>query len=88
MIFPVFAVYMAVLFTKEQLGDQTGGNAPVIFYFVCLKDETEWRSDDYVDWDIQVDWKDPNWAELLEKEMFAALDKYVTDKGYSYDKAN
>lgn len=76
------------IFTEEQIGNTSGGKVPVIGYFVCLKGKKEWRSDDYVDWDIQVDWKASNWVELLEKDMFAALDKYVTDKGYSYDKAN
>ncbi len=76
------------IFTEEQIGNTSGGKVPVIGYFVCVKGEKEWRSDDYVDCDIQVDWKASNWVELLEKDMFAALDKYVTDKGYSYDKAN
>ena len=76
------------IFTEEQIGNTSGGKVPVIGYFVCVKGEKEWRSDDYVDWDIQVDWKASNWVKVLEKDMFAALDKYVTDKGYSYDKAN
>lgn len=64
---------------------------PIIDYFACIKcgdNEDDWRSDDYVDHDINVNWESENWAEQLERDMFEALDKYVADNGYSYDHAN
>ena len=50
--------------------------------------DNDWRSDDYVDHDINVIWVLDNWAAQLERDMFEALNKYVVQKGYSYDHAN
>lgn len=76
------------IFTEEQIGNTSGGKAPVIGYFVCVKGEEEWRSDDYTEDLVQVDWNADNWVEQLERDMFKSLDKYVAEKGYSYDHAN
>ena len=77
--------------TYEQVGEHHGDKRPIINYFSCIKcgdNEDDWRSDDYVDHDINVNWKSNNWAEQLERDMFEALDKYVVENGYSYDHAN
>ena len=79
------------LMTYEQTGKHPGDKRPIIDYFSCIKygdNENDWRSDDYVDHDINVNWESDNWAEQLERDMFEALDKYVAQKGYSYDHAN
>lgn len=79
------------LMTYEQVGKHPGDKRPIINYFSCIKcgdNEDDWRSDDYVDHDINVDWKSDNWSEQLERDMFEALDKYVAENGYSYDHAN
>lgn len=76
------------IFTEEQIGNTSGGKVPVIGYFVCVKGEKEWRSDDYTEDPVQVDWNADNWVEQLERDMFKSLDKYVAEKGYSYDHAN
>ncbi len=80
------------LITYEQVGEHPGDKRPIIDYFTCLKkgddDLHDWRSDDYIDHDIKVDWSADNWAEQLERDMFEALDEYVTENGYSYDHAN
>lgn len=47
------------------------------------------ESDDYVDdYKPSVDWTADNWRDLLEKDMFQALDQYVTKKAYSCDFPN
>lgn len=79
------------LMTYEQVGEHPGDKRPIIDYFACIKWEegdNDWRSDDYVDHDINVNWESDNWAEQLERDMFEALNKYVVQKGYSYDHAN
>ena len=82
------------LFTEEQISrydDQIGNKTPVIDYFVCIKygeNDDEWESDNYLDYQLQVNWNADNWAEQLEKDMFTALDEYVNKKGYSYDRVN
>ena len=82
------------LFTEEQISrydDQKGNKTPVIDYFVCIKygeNDDEWESDNYLDYQLQVNWNADNWAEQLEKDMFTALDEYVNKKGYSYDRVN
>lgn len=53
------------LMTYEQVGKHPGDKRPIINYFSCIKcgdNEDDWRSDDYVDHDINVDWKSDNWA--------------------------
>lgn len=67
--------------------DQT----PLIDYFTCLKrgeNDNDWVSDNYLEYDLNVDWNADDWKEQLEKDMFKALDKYVKTNGYSYDHAN
>ena len=79
------------LMTYEPVGEHPGDKRPIINYFSCIKcgdNEDDWRSDDYVDHDINVNWVLDNWAEQLERDMFEALNKYVVQKGYSYDHAN
>lgn len=79
------------LMTYEQVGEHPGDKRPIINYFSCIKygdNDNDWRSDDYVDHDINVNWVLDNWAEQLERDMFEALNKYVVQKGYSYDHAN
>ena len=79
------------LMTYEQVGEHLGDKRPIINYFSCIKygdNDNDWRSDDYVDHDINVNWVLDNWAEQLERDMFEALNKYVVQKGYSYDHAN
>lgn len=79
------------LMTYEQSGKHPGDKRPIIDYFACIKwgeGNNDWRSDDYVDHDINVNWESDNWAEQLERDMFEALDKYVAENGYSYDHAN
>lgn len=78
------------LMTYEQVGKHPGDKRPIIDYFACIKcgeGDNDWRSDDYVDHD-NVNWESDNWAEQLERDMFEALNKYVVQKGYSYDHAN
>lgn len=78
------------LMTYEQVGEHPGDKRPIINYFSCIKygdNDNDWRSDDYVDHD-NVNWESDNWAEQLERDMFEALNKYVVQKGYSYDHAN
>lgn len=78
------------LMTYEQVGKHPGDKRPIIDYFACIKcgeGDNDWRSDDYVDHD-NVNWESDNWAEQLERDMFEALNKYVVQKGYSYDHVN
>lgn len=66
-------------------------HTPLIDYFTCLKqgdNDDDWCSDRYLDYSLNVDWNAYNWREQLEKDMFNALDMYVKNNGYSYDKAN
>ena len=44
---------------------------------------------DYVDeHDPEVDWYAENWMELLEKDMYEALEDYVIIHELSFDKPN
>lgn len=77
--------------TYEQCGVTDKGNIPMLNYFACLKHgdtDDSWESDDYLDYNINVDWNADNWKEQLEKDMFKALDLYVRKNGYSYDCPN
>ena len=82
------------LFTEEQItryDDQIGNKTPVIDYFVCIKygeNDDEWESDNYLDYQLKVNWNADDWVAQLERDMFEALDEYVNKKGYSYDHAN
>lgn len=70
---------------EEKKNDLT----PVIDYFVCVKSsDEEWVSDNYLDREIRVDWNSDDWKEQLEHDMFCALDEYVKEKGYHYDRGN
>lgn len=65
--------------------------APAIDYFVSVKagkDKDSWRDDKYLETKVNVDWRAENWKELLEHDMFMALDNYVRKAGYSYDHPN
>lgn len=42
----------------------------------------------YLDYQLKVNWNADDWVEQLERDMFKALDKFVNKKGYSYDHAN
>lgn len=81
------------LHTREQciINAVEGDKRPVISYFACIKhgdSDNDWESDDYLDYEIKIDWNADNWKELLEKDMFEALNRYVKEKGYSYDSSN
>ena len=82
------------IYTEEQIArsdDRVGNKTPVIDYFTCLKhgdNKDDWESDCYLDYNLNVDWNADNWREQLERDMFAALDMYVTVNGYSYDHTN
>lgn len=82
------------LFTEEQItryDDQIENKTPVIDYFVCIKygeNDDEWESDNYLDYQLKVNWNADDWVAQLERDMFEALDEYVNKKGYSYDHAN
>ena len=82
------------IYTEEQIArsdDRVGNKTPVIDYFTCLKhgdNKDDWESDCYLDYNLNVDWNSDNWREQLERDMFAALDMYVTVNGYSYDHTN
>lgn len=83
------------LHTKEQVAihdDQLGDKTPVISYFTCKKygsGSNDWTSDRYLDeYEVQVDWKASDWKEQLERDMFAALDRYVEKEQLSYDHPN
>lgn len=70
---------------EEKKNDLT----PVIDYFVCVKNaDGEWTSDDYLDRKVKVDWNAPDWKAQLERDMFTALDEYVKERGYHYDRPN
>ena len=80
------------IYTYAQCGlSNSNDKTPVLNYFSCLKhgdSNNDWESDDYVDYDVNVDWNSSNWLELLEKDMFTALDMYVNRYGHSYDSAS
>lgn len=64
---------------------------PLIEYFVCIKrgeSKDDWESDGYLDYDPNVDWMADNWKEQLEKDMFEALNEYVNNTAYSYNRPN
>lgn len=77
--------------TEEQVarnGDKIGNKSPVIDYFTCKKygkGPYDWESDQYLDYNLNVDWSSNNWDDQLEKDMFKALDDYVTNNDLSYD---
>lgn len=71
------------------LGADENCMIPVIDYFCCLKvNDNQWESDSCLDYSVNVDWYADNWKELLEKDMFKALDMYVKANNLSYDKPN
>lgn len=78
--------------TSEQCGKFPTSKAPIISYFACRKHgdrDDDWESDDYVDeHDPEVDWYAENWMELLEKDMYEALEDYVIIHELSFDKPN
>lgn len=78
--------------TCAQCGLGNSNNkTPVFGYFTCLKhgdSNNDWESDDYIDYDVKVDWNSNGWLEQLEKDMFTALDVYVDSYGYRYDLPN
>lgn len=79
------------IMTYEQAGNLLKGKYPIIQYFTCLKlgnADNDWVSDDYIDWEINVDWEADNWMYLLEKDMFEALNHYVIKHHLSYDEPN
>lgn len=64
---------------------------PLINYFVCIKrgeSKADWESDGYLEYEPKVNWKANNWKEQLEKDMFEALNEYVNNTDYSYNKPN
>lgn len=70
--------------TEEQVSCNPcpGNKTPVIDYFICLKND-EWQSEGYIDY-----WNADDWIEQLERDMFKALDAYVSKHGYHYDRPN
>ena len=71
------------------LESQKGDLSPVMDYFICVKNiDDEWINLGYLDCMPKVDWNRQDWKEQLEKDMFLALDKYVQEKGYYYDRGN
>lgn len=83
--------YVAIelnVYTEEQCGNTAGGKKPRISYYVCVKNQKEWRSDTCLDVPVNVDWNSDNWVRQLEEDMFCALNDYVSKKRYSYDHAN
>ena len=81
--------------TEEQIARnncQPGNKTPVVDYFTCRKigrSPDDWESDRYLDeYPLQVDWNADNWAEQLEKDMFKALDQYVSKENVSYNHPN
>lgn len=63
--------------------------SPVIDYFVSRKTARgRWEPDGYLGREVKVDWKAPDWKSQLERDMYAALDEYVTRQGYYYAHAN
>lgn len=73
------------ILTEEQVSriPCSGNKTPVIDYFVCIKN-IEWESDGYADWNVNVNWNSDNWVSQLERDMFAALEKYKDEHGYRY----
>lgn len=71
------------ILTEEQVSriPCSGNKTPVIDYFVCIKN-IEWESDGYADWNVNVNWNSDNWVSQLERDMFAALEKYKDEHGY------
>lgn len=37
---------------------------------------------------MNVNWNSDNWASQLERDMFAALEKYKDEHGYRYNRPN
>lgn len=68
------------VYTEEQCGNTAGGKKPRISYYVCVKNQEEWRSDTCLDVPVNVDWNSDNWARQLEEDMFCALNDYVSEK--------
>lgn len=77
------------ILTEEQVSriPCSGNKTPVIDYFVCIKN-IEWESDGYADWNVNVNWNSDNWVSQLERDMFAALEKYKDEHGYRYNRPN
>ena len=80
--------------TYEQTGIITGfseDKRPILGYFVCIKQgerDDDWVSDNYIDNDIHINWHADDWQEVLEKDMFLALNEYVIKHHLSYDEPN
>lgn len=80
--------------TYEQTGTITGfseDKRPILGYFVCIKQgerDNDWVSDNYIDNDIHINWHADDWQEVLEKDMFLALNEYVIKHHLSYDEPN
>lgn len=77
--------------TFEQVGITEKGNAPLFNYFICLKhgdNDNDWESEDYLEYEINVNFKDDNWKEQLESDMFNSLCLCVNEYGYSFDSPN
>lgn len=77
------------ILTEEQVSriPCSGNKTPVIDYFVCIKN-IEWESDGYADQNVNVNWNSDNWVSQLERDMFAALEKYKDEHGYRYNRPN
>ena len=63
--------------------------SPVIDYFVCAKNmDDEWVSLGYLGYTPKVDWNRHDWNRQLERDMFLALDTWVSETGLKYTRPN
>lgn len=81
------------IYTHAQcvIGADPCDQRPLISYFVCIKrgdSKDDWESDGYLDRDPNINWMADDWKEQLEKDMFEALNEYVINTEYSYNKPN
>lgn len=53
-------------------------------YFVCIKENGTWISDDFIDTEVNVDFSNPNWEIELENDMCNSLNAYIKESGYSF----
>ena len=63
---------------------------PILSYFNCTvykrtTDASYWKSDDYLDAEVKVDWFSDDWRDILEQDMLKKLCQYVDEKGFSFD---
>lgn len=68
-------------------------NNVLLDYYVCIKGvmhtgNIEWCSDDFVPWDVMVDFGSANCEEALERDMLNALSEYARNNGYSFTELN